>query len=460
VDKGQHIVTKPLFTGNVGIAVTSPPKQLLHLAKQTSDFAIRMERTDLATGGYFDMNLGIRNSSLGLFFDSDVTQNIISALPNGNVGIGTSAPGAPLHINKPGTLGSRTTVLTLSSGTSKRPTLQFSEENTGNYNDGMSLEYDGSMLAGENQININDVVGDPVVTFKSNGRVGIGTTNPFDELHILDPIANANVGIESSTGTAALFLTSGANSQSYLSYNTDLHIGTGGVLGSAIAPKMTFDEAGNVGVGTTSPQAVLDVRKSSFCSPIALKLSQSAYVCAPFSASTPIMLVEQETLLPGSSITKFIINTNGNVGVNTNDPLTDLHVDGEVLIGDASVCLPPGYSLYVQTGILTEKLKVAVNCSSDWADWVFSDDYDLMTLEAKEAFIKKHHHLPGFDAAQAIVENGGIDVLDIIVKQQVALEENTLHIIGLNKQVQEQQRKMKQQDERIEKLEHLIFNNN
>ena len=44
--------------------------------------------------------------------------------------------------------------------------------------------------------------------------------------------------------------------------------------------------------------------------------------------------------------------------------------DDKIVIG-TSVNTPAGYRLYVQDGILTEKLKVAIKNSGDWADYVF-----------------------------------------------------------------------------------------
>ena len=52
---------------------------------------------------------------------------------------------------------------------------------------------------------------------------------------------------------------------------------------------------------------------------------------------------------------------------------------------------------------------MAVNNTSNWADYVFADDYKLMPLEEVEAFVKKHNHLPNVPSANAMVETG-IDV--------------------------------------------------
>lgn len=46
-------------------------------------------------------------------------------------------------------------------------------------------------------------------------------------------------------------------------------------------------------------------------------------------------------------------------------------------IGDINT-LVDGYKLYVEQGILTEKVKVAIKSSKDWHNHVFHKDYKLM----------------------------------------------------------------------------------
>jgi trimeric autotransporter adhesin len=49
---------------------------------------------------------------------------------------------------------------------------------------------------------------------------------------------------------------------------------------------------------------------------------------------------------------------------------------------------PAGYKLYVADGILTEKLKVAIKNGTDWADYVFDENYKLISISEVEKFIK------------------------------------------------------------------------
>jgi hypothetical protein len=97
---------------------------------------------------------------------------------------------------------------------------------------------------------------------------------------------------------------------------------------------------------------------------------------------------------------------------------------------------PAGYRLYVKDGILTEKLKIAVFGTANWADFVFADDYKLRPLSEVEAFVKENKHLPEVPSAQNLVEDGGVDVQSMLAKQMQKIEELTLYIIAQDKKIQ------------------------
>ncbi|MFK7935847.1 MAG: hypothetical protein AB8G22_20200 [Saprospiraceae bacterium] len=104
----------------------------------------------------------------------------------------------------------------------------------------------------------------------------------------------------------------------------------------------------------------------------------------------------------------------------------------------AGTCFPaPGidvtaYQLFVEGGILTEKIVLAQQ--SCWADYVFTDDYNLLSLEEVEQHIEDNGHLPNTPSATE-VEEQGMDIAEITINQQEKIEELFLHVIELNKQV-------------------------
>ena len=79
--------------------------------------------------------------------------------------------------------------------------------------------------------------------------------------------------------------------------------------------------------------------------------------------------------------------------------------EGRVRIGDVQTQYD-GYKLYVEQGILTEKVKVAVKDSKDWYDNVFTPDYQLLSLQKLEKFIHDNKHLPDVPSTEEVMTNG------------------------------------------------------
>src|SRR5690606_3679842 len=93
-----------------------------------------------------------------------------------------------------------------------------------------------------------------------------------------------------------------------------------------------------------------------------------------------------------------------------------------------------GYNLFVNGGILTEEVRVMLK--TQWADYVFADNYNLKSLKEVEQFIKQNGHLPNVPSAAQVEENG-IEVGEIITIQQEKIEELTLHLINQQKELEE-----------------------
>ncbi len=106
---------------------------------------------------------------------------------------------------------------------------------------------------------------------------------------------------------------------------------------------------------------------------------------------------------------------------------------GHVRIGD--VTTPTGYQLYVEEGSLTEKLKISLKDAGQWADFVFEDDYSLLSLSEVDHFIQQRGHLPGVPSASEAVEQG-LDVVQMNAKLLQKIEELTLYTISQQKQIE------------------------
>jgi len=92
------------------------------------------------------------------------------------------------------------------------------------------------------------------------------------------------------------------------------------------------------------------------------------------------------------------------------------------------------YRLFVKNGIRTEKIKVDIASANAWADYVFRKDYKLKSLEDVEKHIEEKGHLPNIPSAKDVVENG-INLGEMNAKLLEKIEELTLYVIQLNKDI-------------------------
>lgn len=124
------------------------------------------------------------------------------------------------------------------------------------------------------------------------------------------------------------------------------------------------------------------------------------------------------------------VGTTGRVGIGTtNTPTT---------IGGENIS---AYRLFVAGGILAEEVRVRTG----WADYVFKDDYKLPTLFEVEAFIIENGHLPNVPSAKK-VEEQGIELGEIARIQQEKIEELTLYMIEMQKEIADLKSRLDEQE--------------
>lgn len=117
--------------------------------------------------------------------------------------------------------------------------------------------------------------------------------------------------------------------------------------------------------------------------------------------------------------------------------------NGKVVIGHNIIYNDPGpYKLYVQEGILTEKIKVALSSDqTNWPDFVFDDDYNLLSLNEVEDYIKENKHLPAIPSTEEVHANG-LDLAQMDAKLLQKIEELTLYVIQQQKEINELKSKL------------------
>lgn len=117
-----------------------------------------------------------------------------------------------------------------------------------------------------------------------------------------------------------------------------------------------------------------------------------------------------------------------------NNIVWNFRPDGKLGVGVATSEMVGPYWMWVKNGIMTERIKVAVKGTLDWADYVFDKSYKLKPLAEVEEYINKNKHLPEIPSAEEVVKNG-VDVQTMDAKLLQKIEELTLYIIDLKKEI-------------------------
>ncbi len=82
---------------------------------------------------------------------------------------------------------------------------------------------------------------------------------------------------------------------------------------------------------------------------------------------------------------------------------SDITIGGKLSVGTETPP-PADYKFAVAGKIIAEELNIKLK--SNWPDYVFNPDYNLMPLIQLEAFIKENGHLPDVPSAKEVESNG------------------------------------------------------
>lgn len=122
--------------------------------------------------------------------------------------------------------------------------------------------------------------------------------------------------------------------------------------------------------------------------------------------------------------------------------------------GDAGVgTVGIGYKLAVKGKVICEELKVKY--SGTWPDHVFGQDYKLRDLNEVEKFITENKHLPDVPSEVEVQENG-IEAGQMDATLLKKIEELTLYMIEMNKEIQGLKKSNETLTERNNALEKLL----
>jgi len=281
---------------------------------------------------------------------------------------------------------------------------------------------------------------------RRSGYVGIGTSLPLQKLHVvgasvlansttIDPESYINavvagaitdgsgwavksgIGGQVSTGVAwgigaiggafggALYLgfTDGSNNSSMqtgIQINADRNV-------------LLVPQSGNVGIGIVSPTEKLHIGGTN----PGIKLGSSSI------RQTGANLVINAPTSPG-------LPPPGNLILQATTS-TSVH-SGSVAIGTSTPA--KGFELSVAGKVICTEAKV--QAYANWPDYVFDDDYKLLSLSDLKHSIKLNKHLPDIPSSAEVTTDNGIELGDMQAKLLKKIEELTLYILQLHEDIE------------------------
>lgn len=125
----------------------------------------------------------------------------------------------------------------------------------------------------------------------------------------------------------------------------------------------------------------------------------------------------------------------GNVGIGNDAPTSLLHITASAG-GTKGLTIESGGNTNFQVmgdgRVFAREVEVTL---SNFPDYVFAKDYYLMPLGELKKYIKDNHHLPNIPSAKEVEENG-LGMGELNLKQVEKIEELTLYILQLDERLQ------------------------
>ena len=284
----------------------------------------------------------------------------------GNVGIGTTAPSALLHVKSTGN-------------------GEIEVERASGALINLQAQADKGVIGTDSNHQLDFKANSTVrMTILEDGKVGIGTTSPSHKLHVSAEADGDYVGRITNTEATAganygLKIDGGSNA-------SDVALEVSSLAGTHL---FEIRGDGNVGIGTTTPSQKLEVAGDIFINGGAaggrsLQLQRTG-------ATNPWKIVQGHTATNDLEIlenqdTRFILKSGGNVGIGTTAPASKVHIENTAYDFDSS---PEVGDFHLMLRDLDSSV------AGDAISIGFAQSTDATTVGAKISFLTEASHSRG-----------------------------------------------------------------
>jgi hypothetical protein len=282
--------------------------------------------------------------------------------------------------------------------------------------------------------------------YYNSGNVGIGITTPHQKLDLnggsitmgdlnsTGVISFRNdiaVGSAGSVGFSAIDAASNGNND-----GLGLYVSDGlKILDGANTYFTLLTSTGNIGIGTTTPAQKLTVAMDGSTNGTGIAIqavnSNGAGSQPGLAYLNPSGTKRMYSYLDVGTDTYNVANASS-----TN--VLTITQAGNLSIGTSN---SQGYMLAVAGSAIATSMTVKLQ--ANWPDYVFKKKYRLPPLIEVKTYIDQNQHLPEMPSEQQVAKDGlNLGEMNKLLVKKV--EEMTLYLIELNKQVEEQQKEIDQ----------------
>ena len=397
--------------------------------------------TASGTGAYINGKVGVGNqpSSFSKFYVRNDTETYAHYIYNASTSSSTSVAGQYIRTNAPSGTSYHnrgTTILVENGGTGAKTGMELDVRQASGTNQnafGVTSEVSSAGTGGVYGNNIDaSSIGSGRVYGNYAAVNGSGSGNKYGFYASMGGSGTKYGVYSAASGTsnyAGYFVGRGYFSQN-LGVNTtpDANFGlkvNNGIFAST-GTNASLTEDGYLQLGAESGENIvadrdeIQARNNGAASNLQINRLGGNVVVGSTTTQDAKLFVDAE-----AGVDPFRVRTNGSTKFRIND-------EGQVIINSVSAS-SPGYALNVDGKIIAEELRVEL--SSNWPDYVFTNDYKLKSIKEVEAHIKEKHHLPGIPSAKEIEEDG-LMVGDMQKRMMEKIEELTLYIIELNTEIE------------------------